>query len=224
MLAMDQKAIQGELSSASRRVTCLEETLAENPQASYYRARYYDTSVGRFISEDPIAFKGGIDFYTYVHNDAVDAKDPSGLRTQLCCRPVTGAVSWTGKKHCFVTISGNPAINGGGLRAYSLFPVVVTVTVVTPYGSIPVPVPIGVPSQDDQRDLRTLPGGSVGGATCQDVPGCDGCKEQSIDRNASDPGASGVYLGITDNSNTYAKSLLKRAGCKPPQVSGAPGY
>jgi RHS repeat-associated protein len=29
----------------------------------YYRARYYDPTVGRFISEDPIKFKGGIDFY-----------------------------------------------------------------------------------------------------------------------------------------------------------------
>jgi RHS repeat-associated protein len=28
----------------------------------YYRARYYDPRVGRFISEDPIEFAGGTNF------------------------------------------------------------------------------------------------------------------------------------------------------------------
>ena len=32
----------------------------------YYRARYYDASMGRFLNEDPVQFKGGIDFYSYV--------------------------------------------------------------------------------------------------------------------------------------------------------------
>src|SRR5439155_10686970 len=32
----------------------------------YYRARYYDPTVGRFISEDPIGFSSGINFYGYV--------------------------------------------------------------------------------------------------------------------------------------------------------------
>jgi RHS repeat-associated protein len=190
----------------------------------FYRARYYDQTIGRFLSEDPIRFSGGVDFYSYTKNNGVNAADPSGLRTQLCCRPVTGAVSWSGKKHCFVVVSGNPAINGGGQRTYSLFPTIVTVPSWTPLGPIGIPVPIGVPSVDDPRDLRTLPGGSTGGADCQDVSDCGGCKEQNIDTNASDPGRSGLYLGITNNSNTYASSLLKRSGCKAPKVSGAPGY
>lgn len=33
---------------------------------SYYRARYYDPNTGRFISEDLIGFKGGINFYRWV--------------------------------------------------------------------------------------------------------------------------------------------------------------
>jgi RHS repeat-associated protein len=34
----------------------------------YYRARYYEPATGKFISEDPIQFKGGIDFYSYALN------------------------------------------------------------------------------------------------------------------------------------------------------------
>jgi RHS repeat-associated protein len=45
----------------------------------YYRARYFDSSMGRFLSEDPLELDGGIDFYTYVDNDPVDLDDPTGL-------------------------------------------------------------------------------------------------------------------------------------------------
>jgi len=44
----------------------------------YYRARYYDPSLGRFISEDPKGFDAGMDFYVYADNDPVNVNDPSG--------------------------------------------------------------------------------------------------------------------------------------------------
>lgn len=47
--------------------------------ASYYRARYYDPTPGRFISEDPIAFDGGTNFYAYVKNESPNYRDPNGL-------------------------------------------------------------------------------------------------------------------------------------------------
>jgi uncharacterized protein RhaS with RHS repeats len=45
----------------------------------YYRARYYDSSTARFISEDPVRFGGGINFYAYVHNLPTSSNDPLGL-------------------------------------------------------------------------------------------------------------------------------------------------
>lgn len=45
----------------------------------YYRARYYEASTGRFLSEDPLRFSSGINHYTYVLNAPVMYTDPSGL-------------------------------------------------------------------------------------------------------------------------------------------------
>jgi RHS repeat-associated protein len=45
----------------------------------FNRARYYDPSMGRFFSEDPIKFAGGPNFYVYVRNSPVSLFDPSGL-------------------------------------------------------------------------------------------------------------------------------------------------
>lgn len=46
----------------------------------YYRARWYDPGQGRFVSEDPIGFAGGDNFYGYVGNNPLNATDPSGLQ------------------------------------------------------------------------------------------------------------------------------------------------
>ena len=45
----------------------------------YYRVRYYNPAIGRFISEDPIGFLGGINEYVYVDDDPMDFIDPFGL-------------------------------------------------------------------------------------------------------------------------------------------------
>ncbi len=46
---------------------------------SDYRARYYDSSAGRFLSEEPIQFGGGPNFYVYVGNGPIGRIDPLGL-------------------------------------------------------------------------------------------------------------------------------------------------
>jgi RHS repeat-associated protein len=46
----------------------------------YYRARYYNPQLQRFISEDPLGFGGGdANLYSYVFNDPIRRIDPSGL-------------------------------------------------------------------------------------------------------------------------------------------------
>ena len=45
----------------------------------YYRARYYDPSIGRFMEEDPIRLRGGINMYSYVLNNPINGIDPLGL-------------------------------------------------------------------------------------------------------------------------------------------------
>jgi RHS repeat-associated protein len=47
-----------------------------------YRARYYDSQTGRFISEDPVRFEGGYNFYAYVFNNPANLNDPFGLCPQ----------------------------------------------------------------------------------------------------------------------------------------------
>jgi RHS repeat-associated protein len=47
---------------------------------SDYRARYYDPTPGRFLSEDPLGFVGGDpNFYAYAANSTTNFVDPFGL-------------------------------------------------------------------------------------------------------------------------------------------------
>jgi RHS repeat-associated protein len=48
----------------------------------HYRARYYDPSAGRFLSEDPIGFENDddINLYTYAQNSPASLVDPFGLQ------------------------------------------------------------------------------------------------------------------------------------------------
>jgi RHS repeat-associated protein len=58
--------------------------LPENQNESDCRARYYDPTTGRFLTEDPIGFSNGdINVYRYSFNGPVNLDDPSGLAPGL---------------------------------------------------------------------------------------------------------------------------------------------
>src|SRR5207244_2339696 len=49
----------------------------------FYRARYYNPASGRFISEDPIGFEGGLNFYAYVDDSPANGIVPTGKENPI---------------------------------------------------------------------------------------------------------------------------------------------
>jgi len=56
---------------------------------SYYRARYYDSEIGRFLKEDPVGFFAGQNFYVYALGSPMNWTDPMGLDVTVKLYPST---------------------------------------------------------------------------------------------------------------------------------------
>jgi RHS repeat-associated protein len=93
-----------------------------DPQTSlhYYRARYYDPEVGRFLSEDPIPAtsrrREEHNSYAYVANRPITAVDPSGLQIYVCSRWVQSPwwLGAAGGRHVYIWSSCNQRASGQG--------------------------------------------------------------------------------------------------------------
>jgi RHS repeat-associated protein len=103
----------------------------------YYRARYYSSMLGGFISEDPIAFGGEqLSFYAYVNGNPINLTDslgtgpnggpyhpPDGVK--LRCRPGDSCMVLSGKMWILMRMINshqmwdwiNPPPRGGGRHA-----------------------------------------------------------------------------------------------------------
>lgn len=87
---------------------------AWEPEAGlyYYRARHYDSQMGRFASADPIGFRAGVNFYAYALADPVNLVDPMGLDVQLCHRQMHNMVE--GVSHSVIYPTSTKASTGPG--------------------------------------------------------------------------------------------------------------
>ncbi len=81
--------------------------------ASYYRARYYDSLVGRFLTEDPLRFfSGEVNFYGYVEQDPLNLTDPLGLSCHCTYSQATGHLK------CVDNATGKVVAEGNGYAGY----------------------------------------------------------------------------------------------------------
>ena len=81
----------------------------------FYRARYYDPLLGRFIQKDPIGFKGGdMVLYGYTSNNPLNHVDPNGLAIWICNRKTTFGVG----NHAYLWNDNNSSCCGRGSASH----------------------------------------------------------------------------------------------------------
>src|SRR5258708_9252474 len=70
----------------------------ENDGTGLYfsRARYYSPRYGRFISQDPVGFNGGVNLYSYAANSPVTLRDPSGKNPACLIGGLLGSIGYSG--------------------------------------------------------------------------------------------------------------------------------
>ncbi|MFY9221115.1 MAG: RHS repeat-associated core domain-containing protein, partial [Blastocatellia bacterium] len=93
----------------------------------YYRFRWFDSQQSRFLSEDPIGFRGGSNFYSYVRNNPLSRIDPLGLKAKpLSLNPNINSSDPAICTAYYVGIFGSIGATVGsigGLLGFSLGPV-----------------------------------------------------------------------------------------------------
>ena len=190
----------------------------------YYRARYYDSTMGHFISEDPIGFDGDGNFYVYTANNPTNWADPDGLRRVLVCRQplrAFGGIAGWFWNHTYIKIVADYG------------------TVIATFGILGPPPNHKNPQLPQKNDPRN------NGKDCKPSTnrGC-GNYEDKIDtllqalNNSwtaqSCPSCTPNYhawiatdlVNLFDgyNSNTYTYNMIYGAGLQPPPESRSPGY
>ena len=111
---------QGSAWSNSGKALGIEEVVWENCGGSDDDARYYHSNVGRFLTEDPLGYGGGINFYSYVRSNSTNLRDPFGLRplTPEQCRELREVFALEEKYGTFrAALKANITFNSHGILA-----------------------------------------------------------------------------------------------------------
>ncbi|MBQ8541313.1 MAG: hypothetical protein IJ435_07555 [Clostridia bacterium] len=95
---------QGERSTDTNPFRYAGEYLDNETGDIYLRARYYDPSIGRFISVDPI--KDGTNWYVYCSNNPIAFVDPSGLESYIFY-----LVGWEDRAHAAASELASMGVN-----------------------------------------------------------------------------------------------------------------
>jgi RHS repeat-associated protein len=86
----------------------------------FYRARYYHAALGRFISRDPISYRGGFNLYEYVFDSPQNRVDPLGHGEKPAPMPpgpgpgwpkpedIPGNIEDDNKDECIFECKGSP--------------------------------------------------------------------------------------------------------------------
>jgi len=190
--------------------------LTANP--SYYRARYYDSSTGRFLSEDPIHQFSEKSAYPYVSNNPLILVDPTGLVARLYCEKIPSTrggsvfndliLAIVGPYHCYLYVS----CHGSG-HYFEL------------YGPGPEDPKHGRPHGDQPLNV-----GRANNSIEYPIKPPSGMKccefEDRLVKAFGDAAANvPEYNGLGPNSNTFVGNIITNAGGSvSPPPDNAPGW
>ena len=173
----------------------------------FYRARYYDPTIGRFLSEDPIGGEDGKqNFYTYASNDPVDRFDPTGLSDLL----------YLGGSQVLVILNGNGQVVG-------IYPAANNVCSGCK-GSAGGPYPEGTYNSGPYHPHpeNSDPNGSYGlrGIFLFPRPGCPGCGvhagRQNVANRAGQVGPQHPTLGCIRTTDDAIQKIIELTNAGDP--------
>jgi len=181
----------------------------------YYRARYYDPATGRFVAEDPLRFRTGLNFFLYARNSPLTFIDPFGLcHVEMKYHQLGGAKAYT---HTYLIVvdknftyyfRGGPENRGGGSSGKG-------------WGNLIAQTGSYTPDSPDWDDL----GQDLSDVILDDGKPC-GCVVNNLSNYVNGVNAAGIsYRPTSTNSNAFAYGAARAAGLNPgTPLLPAPGY